>query len=104
MTRKRKQAATRTAPPLLTPELSARQILQATPLAPKLAIILGSGFDAVHTAVESAVELPFSQLPGFLPTGIDGHRGKLIIGLLSTVPVMVLCGRAHYYEGYSLAE
>src|SRR5689334_15590064 len=100
MTRKRKQVATPNEIALPSPELAARQILRASALEPKLAIVLGSGFAALQSVVKPAVEILFSQLPGFLLTPVDGHEGKLVIGSIEGVPVILLCGRAHYYEGH----
>lgn len=85
------------------PAVAAARILQAAPLRPTLAVILGSGFDTVRDAVQIAAELPSEKLPGFPITGVDGHSGKVILGMIGKVPVLALCGRCHYYEGHSLA-
>lgn len=77
-------------------------IRQATPIQPKIAIVLGSGLNAVADAVEQAVRLPFSAIPHFPVSTIPGHQGQLIIGYLEGQPVVVMQGRTHFYEGYSL--
>jgi inosine/guanosine/xanthosine phosphorylase family protein len=82
----------------------AAAILRSSPWQPRLAVVLGSGFHAVQQSVEAAFELPYTRLPGFLPTQVDGHCGKLVIGSLGRVPLLLLCGRSHYYEGHSMAE
>jgi purine-nucleoside phosphorylase len=64
---------------------------------------LGSGFDHVLSELRVDAEMPYGRLPGFPPTGVSGHAGKLLIGHLGGTPVMVLSGRAHYYEGHSMA-
>ncbi len=88
-----------------TSSKTAAQILRrATPLRPRLAIVLGSGFGAVLERVEIAARLPYSRLPGFPSTGVAGHAGHAILGKLGGVPVLILSGRAHYYEGHELAH
>jgi purine-nucleoside phosphorylase len=82
---------------------SAARILASSPLRPSLAVVLGSGFGALSHALDSAVEVPYNRLPGFLPSRIEGHDGQLLIGYLAGVPVLLLCGRSHYYEGHSMA-
>lgn len=85
------------------PAKAAARILQAAPLRPTLAVVLGSGFDKVRHAVDGAAELSVETLPGFPKTGVEGHRGKVILGTVGKVPVLLLCGRCHLYEGHSLA-
>jgi purine-nucleoside phosphorylase len=68
----------------------------------RLAIVLGSGFGSVVDELEVAVEVPYSKLPGFPPVGVSGHTGRLYSGRLGGTPVLVLAGRAHYYEGHTM--
>ncbi|MDB6054871.1 MAG: pupG [Verrucomicrobiales bacterium] len=75
---------------------------KATNLRPTLGMVLGSGFQHALSELDISVELPFSQLPGFPSVGVSGHAGKLIIGKFGETPVIVLKGRAHYYEGYEM--
>ncbi|SPE62419.1 Purine nucleoside phosphorylase 1 [Verrucomicrobia bacterium] len=72
-------------------------------LRPRLAIILGSGFHHVVSHLEVDSSIPYSSLPGFAPVGVSGHVGRLFIGRLGGIPVMVLSGRVHYYEGHPLS-
>jgi purine-nucleoside phosphorylase len=67
---------------------------------PRLALVLGSGFAGVSGALEAEVVLPFAQIPGFVTPQVPGHAGCLMWGRLERVPVCVLAGRAHYYEGH----
>jgi len=79
--------------------LSAEKIRAAAGgLAPKLALILGSGLGGLAAKVESPVVLPYGSLPGFPQLTVAGHAGQLILGLLNGVPVIVLNGRKHFYE------
>ncbi len=83
---------------------TASLLLQATTLRPRIGVVLGSGFQGLAEAVQTEVEIPYSRLSGFLPSTVDGHHGKLIIGALKDTPLFVLCGRSHYYEGHSMSE
>lgn len=71
---------------------------------PKLAIVLGSGWGAFANHVEEAKVFPYSAIPGFLASSVEGHAGKLVIGKVRGVPVCVLQGRVHFYEGHSMDE
>jgi purine-nucleoside phosphorylase len=82
---------------------TAAKILRSTSLKPALAVVLGSGFNGLQDTLDVAVELPYANLPGFLPARVDGHPGKLVIGRLAGLPTLLLCGRSHYYEGHSMA-
>jgi len=86
------------------PQKTAARLLKSSSLRPTLAIVLGSGFQSLIESVQEATEVPFSNLPGFPSPLIDGHVGKILLGQLGGVPLLVLCGRAHYYEGHSMAE
>jgi purine-nucleoside phosphorylase len=86
------------------PLTAAARLKRLSPLRPTLAIVLGSGFHHVLTELRVDAEVSYDRLPGFPPTGVSGHAGKLLIGHLGGTPVMVLSGRAHYYEGHSMAE
>ncbi len=68
---------------------------------PEIAIILGSGLAAIGEQLEDAVSLSLSELPGFPPSGVDGHSGRLHAGRLFGRPVLLFQGRYHCYEGYS---
>ena len=75
------------------------QIRARTDLVPRLGIVLGSGLGAVADAVQDAVAFAYAELPGFPPGGVRGHARTLRLGTLAGVPVAVLDGRAHAYEG-----
>lgn len=71
---------------------------------PRVAVVLGSGLGAVARAVENAVEIPYSEIPHFVTSTVQGHDGRLIIGSCGGVDVVLMKGRAHFYEGYSMEE
>ena len=66
--------------------------------APKIAIILGSSLGALADAVEDALVIPYTELPGFPVPRISGHAGKLFAGRIGGCEVAILAGRAHPYE------
>jgi xanthosine phosphorylase len=68
-------------------------------LAPRVGIVLGSGLGAVADAVQDAVSVGYEELPGFPQPTVHGHAGRAVLGRLRGVPVCVLMGRAHLYEG-----
>lgn len=86
-----------------TPQLAATKLKRLSRLRPALAIVLGSGFGKVIAEMETEAEIPYSRFPGFPPLGVAGHAGRLALGRLGGVPVLVLSGRAHFYEGHSMA-
>ena len=69
------------------------------PEAPRIGVVLGSGLGAVADAVQDAVAVGYEELPGFPRPAVEGHAGRAVLGRLSGVPVAVLQGRAHLYEG-----
>jgi purine-nucleoside phosphorylase len=70
-------------------------------LEPRVAIVLGSGLGSVADAVQSAIRIPYSAIPGFPEPGAPGHKGELVGGTLEGVPVVVQSGRFHLYEGHA---
>jgi len=79
-------------------EAASRLIETLNGLAPKTALVLGSGLGGLVDEVEHAVRLPYGELPGFPRSGVTGHAGQVVAGRLAGTPVLMLAGRAHYYE------
>jgi len=73
-----------------------------TKVQPRLGLVLGSGLAAVANNVEKSVSISFKDIPHFSSTKVEGHPGKLVVGEMQGVPVAVLQGRFHYYEGHSM--
>ncbi len=71
---------------------------------PRMAMILGSGLGALADELQDATAIDYRELPGFPVSGVEGHSGQLIFGGLDGVEVVVMSGRAHYYEGWSMEE
>jgi purine-nucleoside phosphorylase len=70
-------------------------------LSPKVGIVLGSGLGAVADAVIEPIVVPYAEIPHFPQSTVEGHSGRIVAGLLSGVPVVVMQGRVHFYEGYT---
>lgn len=64
----------------------------------RTALVLGSGLGDLVGEVQDAVEIRYGDLPGFPASGVTGHAGKIVAGTFAGVPVLMLAGRAHYYE------
>jgi len=70
-------------------------------LRPRVALVLGSGLGSLADAVQSAIRIPQSAIPGFPEPGAPGHKGELVAGTLEGVPLVVQSGRFHLYEGHT---
>jgi len=70
-------------------------------LAPRIGIVLGSGLGAVADTVSQPIVVPYGQIPHFPQSTVEGHSGRIVAGLLGGVPVAVMQGRVHFYEGYT---
>ncbi|MGC8875338.1 MAG: purine-nucleoside phosphorylase, partial [Chloroflexia bacterium] len=77
---------------------------QVSDLRPEAGLILGSGLGELVEAVQEAVAVPYTEIPHFAPSTVLGHAGRLVLGYLSGRPVVVLQGRLHFYEGYTIAQ
>jgi purine-nucleoside phosphorylase len=84
------------------PKTAAVRLRSISRLRPTLAIVLGSGFHHVLSALEVEKKISYAKLPGFPPVGVSGHAGELYLGKLGGTPVLILSGRAHFYEGHSM--
>lgn len=85
-----------------TPQVAAARLKKFCPLRPKLAIVLGSGFHHVLAELRVAKKISCAQIPGFPRLTVSGHAGELYFGQLGKTPVLVLSGRAHFYEGHDM--
>ena len=74
------------------------------PSIPRIAIVLGTGLDALSTHVVVSKEISFSDIPNFPVSTVQSHQGSLLIGTINDVPVIMMRGRVHLYEGYSAKE
>lgn len=74
------------------------------PVRSRIAIVLGSGLDAFAQSVAKPVTIPYRAIPHFPQSTVEGHTGQIVAGQLGGVPVLVLQGRVHFYEGYTPAQ
>src|SRR5688500_3400915 len=90
----------------LIPRLSeAVKAIQAkTALRPAIGLVLGSGLGAFARSLDSATVIPYSQIPHFPVSTAIGHSGELVVGKAQGVPVAVMAGRVHLYEGYAVEQ
>ncbi|HUS15023.1 MAG TPA: purine-nucleoside phosphorylase [Chloroflexia bacterium] len=70
---------------------------------PRALVILGSGLGSLADEVDAVARIPYSEIPGWTASTVAGHVGRLICGTLSGVPVVMMQGRLHFYEGHALA-
>ena len=89
-------------------EASAEHILKQAEIrpeiGPRIGIILGSGLNPLADAVENATRIPFETVPHFPKPTVEGHVGLLVLGKLEGIPVIVMQGRVHFYEGHPMQQ
>ena len=83
-----------------SPQTAATWLRNVSPRRPTLALVLGSGFHHVLTELRTEKKVAYVKIPGFPVPGVSGHAGELYFGKLGGTPVLVLSGRAHFYEGH----
>lgn len=71
---------------------------------PEVAMILGSGLGAFGEQIQVEAALPYGEIEGFPVSTVSGHTGRFLFGTVSGVPVVVMQGRVHYYEGYAMSD
>lgn len=81
-----------------------RLIQSKTALRPQIGLVLGSGLGAFARSLDKATVIPFGQIPHFPVSTAIGHTGELVIGSAQGVPVAVMAGRVHLYEGYTVQQ
>lgn len=80
------------------------KIKERVPFQPKVALVLGSGLGEFVTMLEVQGEIPYSEIEDFPVSTVPGHEGKFIFGYVGKVPVVIMQGRVHYYEGYTMEQ
>ncbi len=71
---------------------------------PKIGLVLGSGFGEFAEAIEDADIIPYAEIPHFPRSTVEGHKGRLVIGRMEGQTIMIMQGRVHFYEGFSMEE
>lgn len=85
-------------------QTAANYLAQRTSHRPKIGMVLGSGFGEFADAVKNADIIPYADIPHFPRSTVEGHKGRLVIGHLEGKTVMVMQGRVHFYEGFTMEE
>jgi purine-nucleoside phosphorylase len=83
---------------------AADAIRKRTSHRPRVGLILGSGLNSLADSVQNAEVIPYSELPHWPVSTVQGHAGQLVIGELEGQSVLVMQGRIHFYEGYSMSQ
>jgi purine-nucleoside phosphorylase len=83
---------------------AAEAIRERIDIHPRIGLILGSGLGSLAESVKDGVKLPYKDIPSWPVSTVEGHQGRLVIGSLQQQKVLIMQGRAHYYEGYSMAQ
>ncbi|MCL2828903.1 MAG: purine-nucleoside phosphorylase [Oscillospiraceae bacterium] len=71
---------------------------------PQVGMILGSGLGDYADTLEQTIQIPYGEIPGFLHSTVEGHKGQLVIGRRGGQTILAMQGRFHYYEGYCQQE
>lgn len=85
-------------------EEAVRFIQARVSIKPQVGIVLGTGLSGFVEELTGRQEIPYRVIPHFVESTVAGHAGKLVFGFLGATPVILMAGRFHYYEGYSLPE
>lgn len=85
-------------------EQSLRLIQMKKNIFPDIGVILGSGLGGLAEEVENALAIPFMEIPYLVSPSVEGHKGVLVLGNVAGKEVVVMRGRLHYYEGYSMED
>lgn len=85
-------------------ESCVQQIRERTDFVPKVALVLGSGLGALADEISIEMSLSYEELEGFPVSTVAGHNGRFVFGHIGSVPVVIMQGRVHYYEGYAMSD
>ncbi|MCL2392428.1 MAG: purine-nucleoside phosphorylase [Oscillospiraceae bacterium] len=81
-----------------------KQVKSKTNLIPKVALVLGSGLGGYAEEIDIEATLDYKDIEGFPVSTVPGHHGRFVFGHVGDVPVVVMQGRVHYYEGYNISD
>jgi purine-nucleoside phosphorylase len=88
----------------LRAEAAAKFVLRKTKLRPRIGLVLGSGLGAFADEIPGAARIEYGSIPNFPRSTAIGHAGRMVIGNVADVPVAVMQGRVHFYEGYPMRD
>lgn len=78
------------------------EVRRRTDFVPSIALVLGSGLGDYASGIKTSCTIEYSDIPGFPTSTVPGHKGRFVFGHVDDVPVVIMQGRVHYYEGYSV--
>ena len=81
-----------------------RSVRERTDFRPEVALILGSGLGDYADEIAVEQTLDYTEIAGFPTSTVAGHKGRFVFGRVQGVPVVVMQGRVHYYEGYPMSD
>lgn len=79
-------------------------VREKTDFVPKVALVLGTGLGAFAEDIDIVLSLPYNEIDGFPVSTVEGHKGRFVFGYVDKVPVVIMQGRVHYYEGYAMSD
>ena len=79
-------------------------IRERTDFVPDTALVLGSGLGGFTQSVDIKAEIPYEDIPNFPRSTVEGHKGRFVFGLIGDAKVVIMDGRVHYYEGYTMKD
>ena len=85
-------------------KICCEEIKKKTSILPKAAIVLGSGLGGFADCIQVERRIPYREIPGFPVSTVTGHAGEFLFGFVDKVPVVLMNGRVHYYEGYPMKD
>lgn len=80
------------------------QVRARTDLVPQIALVLGSGLGDYANGIKQECVIDYSEIDGFPMSTVEGHKGRFVFGYVDEVPVVIMQGRVHYYEGYDIKD
>lgn len=83
---------------------AARHIQNISPIRPEIGVVIGSGLGSLVDQVKNPIVIPYSEIPYFHGTSVEGHAGRMVLGEFYGTPTVFLQGRFHLYEGYPMDE
>lgn len=81
-----------------------KSIQDKIPFRPRLALVLGSGLGDYAERIEIEASIDYHEIADFPVSTVSGHKGRFVFGHIGSVPVVIMQGRVHFYEGYSIEE
>lgn len=85
-------------------EACLKEVRKKTDFVPRVALILGSGLGELADQIDIADIIDYTDIEGFPQSTVSGHKGRFVFGYIEKTPVVIMQGRVHYYEGYSMEE